>query len=50
MAPWDNSIEGEIPFNKSRNAFAEMLHQLIQNVGLFLLIIKKLRFKNVFFF
>ena len=33
MIPWDNSAEGEVPVNKTRNALGEMLQKLIQNVG-----------------
>ena len=32
MIPWDNSTDGVVPFNKSRNAFGEMKRQLVQNV------------------
>ena len=39
MIPWDNSTEGVIKSNKSRNPFSEMLQQIIKNVWLLLSLI-----------
>ena len=32
MLPWDNSINGLVKSNKTRNAFGEMIGQLIRQV------------------
>lgn len=34
MLPWDNSTEGLIKSNKTRNPFGEMIGQLIRQVNL----------------